>query len=318
MRYSFLVSSSETSARPQVLEWLKEGGLVAITITGLLLYVFLSLPATVFYTRLGTSPGEVGITYVSLLSGSTVELLAILIILTAIFLLVAFLVAFVSFYARYSYITFIEWRPFRHILKKPLGQRTAEELEETISLAEKTLRRLPELVEVAEVPDPDSYIASTLAHYRRMWELLQLDAPTQEQITELDDLRSNAPDLPDSPSELAWPLTKVWIRRRGRLLAAFFVVITVIILLPTLAFFQASQVLDGKEYFGHNLGAFDYRADLVEVNSTSPHPAPSIQSLTKKKLFLLGQNAQYVILYSSSDHSTIRVPITSVIINGAH
>ena len=99
------MSSTSSSTRTQVLDWLKEGGLVAVTVTGLLLYFFLSVPATVFYTRLGTSPGEVGITYVSLLSGSTLELLAILLILTAALLLVAFLFAFCSFYTRYFIAT---------------------------------------------------------------------------------------------------------------------------------------------------------------------------------------------------------------------
>ena len=43
-------------------------------------------------------------------------------------------------------------------------------------------------------------------------------------------------------------------------------------------------------------------------------PARSIQVLTTKRLFLLGQNAQYVILYSPSDHTIVRVPTTSIMI----
>jgi len=50
-RYSFPVSSSTTWTRTQVLIWLKERGLVTVTLTGLLLYVFLSAPATVFPCR---------------------------------------------------------------------------------------------------------------------------------------------------------------------------------------------------------------------------------------------------------------------------
>jgi hypothetical protein len=51
--------------------------LVALTIFGLLLYAAFAIPASFFYGRLGTTPSEVGYTYASILSGSTLGALVI-------------------------------------------------------------------------------------------------------------------------------------------------------------------------------------------------------------------------------------------------
>jgi len=59
------------SGTKKTLEWVSESGILAVTVIGLILYFFLSIPVTLFYSQLGTTPGEVGINYVNLLSGST-------------------------------------------------------------------------------------------------------------------------------------------------------------------------------------------------------------------------------------------------------
>lgn len=100
------MSNKSNLSRIDVLELLKGSGLLAVTITGILLYLFLSVPATFFYARLGVSPAEVGITYVSLLSGSTIEILTVLVILTAAFLLAAFVISLLSFSIRVYVVNF--------------------------------------------------------------------------------------------------------------------------------------------------------------------------------------------------------------------
>jgi hypothetical protein len=70
------------------LHWVINNPLVALTILGLLLYAAFAIPATVFYARLGTTPSEVGYTYATVLSGSTLGALAI-----ALFFLIAVLYA---------------------------------------------------------------------------------------------------------------------------------------------------------------------------------------------------------------------------------
>lgn len=89
-------NNSSNSHITSALEWIKESGLLAVTVVGLLIYFFLSIPATLFYSRLGTSPGEVGLNYANLLSGSTFELLIIFIMLASAVLSGGFFLAYFS------------------------------------------------------------------------------------------------------------------------------------------------------------------------------------------------------------------------------
>ena len=48
--------------------WLKNNVIAVITLTGVFLYIIFSIPATIFYGRLGTTPSEVGFNYSNILS----------------------------------------------------------------------------------------------------------------------------------------------------------------------------------------------------------------------------------------------------------
>jgi hypothetical protein len=67
--------NAKSSREP--LYWLINNPLVALTVLGLLLYAAFAIPATFFYARLGTTPSEVGYTYSTILSGSTLGALTI-------------------------------------------------------------------------------------------------------------------------------------------------------------------------------------------------------------------------------------------------
>jgi hypothetical protein len=67
------------------LDWLKGLGVLTLTFLGLILYICLAAPTTIFYTRLGTTPGKVGITYTSLLSGSLLGIIAMIAALAVVF-----------------------------------------------------------------------------------------------------------------------------------------------------------------------------------------------------------------------------------------
>src|ERR1700690_670576 len=81
------------------LEWIKESGLLAVTVLGLILYFILSIPATLFYSQLGTTTGEVGINYVNLLSSSTFELLVIFAVLAGTIFVGGFIIAYFLIFA---------------------------------------------------------------------------------------------------------------------------------------------------------------------------------------------------------------------------
>jgi hypothetical protein len=54
--------------------WLGDKAVAAVTLGGLAIYVILRLPYSIYYARLGTSPEEVGLSYLELLSKSTLGL----------------------------------------------------------------------------------------------------------------------------------------------------------------------------------------------------------------------------------------------------
>jgi hypothetical protein len=68
---------SATNPWSAAAEWLGKTGVAAITAVGLLLYVFLRLPYSLFYGRLGTSPEELRLGYVEILAQSTVGIFLI-------------------------------------------------------------------------------------------------------------------------------------------------------------------------------------------------------------------------------------------------
>lgn len=72
-----LMSVPQENRRSTLLEWVKDSGLLTITILGLLLYALFAIPTTAFYYLLGASLAEVGVTYTSLLSGSALGLMVI-------------------------------------------------------------------------------------------------------------------------------------------------------------------------------------------------------------------------------------------------
>jgi hypothetical protein len=295
--------------RAEAIDWIKGSGLLVLTILGIFLYIVLSVPATVFYARLGVTPDEAGLSYTSLLSGSTIEILVILAVLTITFLSLSFTLAFLSLYLRVILIISSAVKP-NSLWRKynSLGAEVDDqEFDQQLRFLEEIATRVPEIIEMAHF---DTFAELEIG-MRRTRELEGLGVRTAEESAELDVL--------DRKSELSLNhlfslITKRWIKRWGRLLAGIYLLTTVFVGLPTLAFVQAGEVLGGKEYVGTQLGLFNYRAELVGVSPISQAGEQGIQSLVGKPLFLIGQNTQHVILYSPATHSTIRVPTTSVIV----
>ena len=326
-QYHFPMSNKYRFSSAEIVEWLKGSGIVAVTVAGLFAYFLFSIPATVFYARLGTTPDEVGITYVSLLSGSTVEISVMLLFLAAALIVIAF---------TFSYLT----NPIRaartaNLFYKKTGTRKPS----TQSWGRRWLLTDQEFEHVIRwrrfyfEQNPDFYpaLASVYRHgpqsiddeetdWRRERELWQLGVRTSEEFTELDlidsrlSLRSKlGPRSFAGSLVLPGVMTVQGIRRYGRR-ASVLIVAIIIILLPALAFIQAGDVIHGKAYIGNSTGIFEYHADKVKIYAVSSNAAPGIQAVRAQKLFLLGRNAQDAIFYSPVARSTIRIPIATIII----
>jgi hypothetical protein len=174
--------------------------------------------------------------------------------------------------------------------------------------------RVPELLDSVSLRRGHSTsFADFEIRQRRLRELRRLNAPTEAQVAEKDALLAQAPGQTFKLSAIPWFATKRWVRSRGRILAATFLTITVVIALPTLAFIQASQVLGGKQYIGGSFGIFNYYAIPVRISPSSESTINGIRKFDNKALFLLGQNTQYAILYAPTTHSTVRIPVAAVV-----
>jgi hypothetical protein len=123
--------SGSGATRTEVLEWLKGGGVVVITVIGLFFYAFLSVPAIVFYSRLGVTPTEAGLSYINVLSGSTAEIIAILVVLTCAFLAAAFGGAFVGLFFRIAAVG-AKYGP-SYSFRRPYWELSDDEYEKCIT-----------------------------------------------------------------------------------------------------------------------------------------------------------------------------------------
>jgi hypothetical protein len=298
------------------LDWVRESGLLAVTVVGLIIYFFLSIPATLFYSQLGTTPGEVGLNYVNLLSGSTFELLVISILLAVAVLVGGFLVVYFLI-AIYSFtLYFYRFRTIGSNL--PREDRLTLTYERDLAI----YSRLPEYFQTRRMfwPNyPETVNAVKSAMARRL-DLLKASSPRPEETAEVSEIESRLSIARKNIilKGLARSVVALFlmIRHRIRKLVVSFALAIVIIVLPVLAFIQAREVYDGHAYFASDSGIFDYSADPVTVYPATPGAATQATlNLKGKKLFLLGENTVDAVLYSPADHATIRVPIDSVVIS---
>lgn len=293
-----------TSSRRELIEWFKGSGLLVVTLAGIFLYIVFSVPATIFYTRLGTTPSEVGITYTSLLSGST---LGALIVLAAVIILVVYFAFSVTYAATFLWASQMS----RLVVKSRLGIRPRRR-----ELTDQEFARWIELMEAFYNTFADKQNESGAdwgqleSTVRRMRELELLGVRTEDEASEYESLRS----FWNSSLPVPLDFIKRRIRPWGSFRRILLPLLIVIIVLPIIAFFQAGDVLAGRSYPGSQWGTFDYHAEPVTITPSADSAAASIGKLADEQLFLLGQNAQYVVLYAPKSRSTVRIPVTQIIV----
>jgi amino acid transporter len=294
-----MADTSDRTSREH-LGWLKANVLVALTILGVLLYAVFSIPATYFYARLGTSPSEVGFTYASILSGSTLGALLIL----GCFLLLAFYLAYVVF-ALIAYLLMFRVA-FSYLLHPKIllagdQKLTADQFERKLRIIRKQYGKDQETWEQVE----------TMLQRKRALKLIE--SPTSAEKLEIKNLNSKIVPL--------WVASKVsWVKRILRprvwyIYALFLFLIAATVLLTIIAQVQADEVLKGETAVtGSQLGLFGYHVERVRIESIGPGNEQDIQRLAGKQVYLLGQNAQYVIVYIPEQRLTVRIPTTDVIV----
>jgi hypothetical protein len=291
------VPTATEPGKGKLSEWLKDGG-VAITILGLLLYTLFAIPTTFFYGLLGISPAEVGISYTRLLTNSTLGSAAIVLSL-------GYIGYFIVIFGHYIRITSVKTtvekdpRP-----RRPDWDLDDQEFEVRVSRRRAIYSRYPEI--------GDS-LKSTWGEYepniRRRRELRKKEKLTPDELSELNSIQHQIQRYGTNAHNNA---IRAWLRRYRWWLAVLYP--AVLAVLSAVAIVTAIHVLDGDNN-GSTFGLFGYRADLVSVCPASKADAGLYTWLANRQIYLLGETAQDAVLYLSSDQSTVRVPITAVIIS---
>jgi hypothetical protein len=283
-------------------QWFKGNPVVVITIFGVLLYAMFSIPSVIFYARLGTSPSEVGFTYASVLSGATFSTVVILAVFIGITFDIAYTLLFFLFCGLWAAV--IIWSLFHSELTSEDWELDANQFERKLEFASLIyLRKEPTWAEIE-------------SGLRRRRELGRLEGLTPAEASELEYLNSKqnyTRVINSSFYELRHRLRPgIWY-----VYALLLIIIGVTAVLTATAFNQADTVLHGKPYFGNQSGSFAYHAEIAYVRPASTNTTKDVQQLVGKRLFLLGENAQYFILYSPDHRSTIRIPINAVVVTSS-
>ena len=289
--------------------WLKNNVIAVISLTGVFLYIIFSIPATIFYGRLGTTPSEVGFNYSNILSGSTFGVL----ILIGFAVLIAMLILVLLGYAAVIFVLlprakFITTRTDR-LNSQDDTTISDDEFDRKLNRIRKTYKNKSGWPETEQA-------------LRRKRELAQLENRTAAEDSEIINLNSryNYGDifLRSLLPPFSWP-SRHW---RGLLAAFLFIMFTGTTSLFTLsAYYNADAVKRGVG-LPNRLVYFDYRADPVSVKAASPGDTSTIGQVVPAngRVFLLGENSQEVVLYipnmkSASNGSTVRLPVSEVIIS---
>ena len=282
--------------------WLVNNPLVALTIIGLLLYATFAIPATFFYGRLGTTPSEVGYTYATILSGST---LGALIIVACSLLVIFYIVQLALVSVLYGIAFRVSFIVMRHptILRQDWRLDT-DQFEEKLTITKKIYSY-----------DQETWKDLERA-FRRRRALMKMENPSAAEESEMKALGRRIPRLQVKH------LTSLIVRGlRPRFWYIYFVLPVLVaftIILTAIAINQASHVTNGTaETTGNQYGLFEYNVESASVAPAQRKDRRSIDPLVGKKLYLLGQNAQYVILYVPQLRSTVRIPIAAVIVTSS-
>jgi hypothetical protein len=292
-----------------LLSWLKSYQAVTFAAIGILIYVIFSVPAAYFYASLGTSPSEVGFNYTNIISGSPLGL-AVIVTVT---------IAALYVYGSNWSLTYILYTSlFIRFIRVPI--ESYKDLD-----ARQFAKKLKEMKRSYNLTKPSWEEA--VQSLMRLRALSRQESLTPDEMAEKKNLEAKSRQIHTHVYIPTSPL-KVWKRMsRKNPTRASISLITFLAVIVTagLAFFagvQADSVKYGNTFWGSTIGLFDYRAQPVYVKSASADGDTHIPRIAPcyTKVFLLGENAQNVIVYVPSNSSpgggfTARLPVSDVILS---
>ncbi|TIC87459.1 hypothetical protein E8D34_10055 [Nocardioides sp. GY 10113] len=285
--------------------WVLGAGAVWLTLAGVSLYAALRLPATLFYAQLEATPERAGLGYVDLLTGSTLGVIAVFILVGALFYALTFVVGFGSLYARMGRLMFSpETRAYQKARgKKTLGELTDDEFELRVDLLRRMYDAVPEIAE--QVP-----FAAMEASLRAE----RLASIAQEEDPDNNARTTGQSGIKLKVFRLLFDTQAAAMRRHWKALVGVSAAAAFFVGLPLVAISQAVQVREGEPFIGGNLGLFAYQASPVDVRLNGEMPSGQAPIDPDGDYFLLGGTPQFVTLYDAEADVSIQVPASLVTI----
>jgi hypothetical protein len=279
--------------------WLRSNTVVALTLLGLLTYAMFSIPADFFYAELGTTPAEVGYTYSTILSGSTLGALVIVGFILYIFIMLGTIFETMALNVKQALA-------LGHYLRRPklfiAGERrlSADDFEFTLAAKKRQYGNVWEDLEPV---------------LRRQRDFELIETPTPLETAELKKIGKTVETL--TASSFISQIARLLRPRAWHVPAVFVLLIAATIILTINAKEQARNLANGVvDVTATRLGLFGYHVESVTVKPVGSSNDQVIKQLRldKESLYLLGQNSQYIILYDAgpSQHQLIRIPATEV------
>lgn len=301
---TYMVDTQQSKGLSQ---WVRNNVIATITILGILLYAVFWIPVTVFYARLRTTPGEVGFSYTTIVSGSTLGAIIIVTVLVSVVLSAIYYIGMLIFWTSkgiYSY-KLIHLTLFNRIWRIPESQLDHEQFAEKLEILKKKYKRNTPWPEVER-------------ELRRKRELERLKDRTPAEDAEKKELDSKYDDyinlmVPDIGSRL------LSTTRPKIIFVTLIIIIGTASVLAWRASEDANAVRRGHTFDTSSLNLFEYHAEPVLVKPISASDVAEIQKVIppSQRAFLLGENANYIVLYVPNKNSpdkgtTIRIPPTKV------
>ena len=292
--------SVQRQAPGEFSQWLRSNALGVLTIFGILIYAVFSIPTTFFYVRLGTTPSEVGFTYASVLSGAALGTTVILGLLIALFLYVVILFVYLIVLELFTIYMLVRFSTQPWLMKRD-QKLDIDRFDAKLTIFE----------DIHFKTEPSWTVVER--KLRRKRELSRLEDLTPAEASEMKMLNSERIYLRQLLS--VFPSPKQLLRPRRWWVYGFFIyMIAATAVLTGIAVQQANDIRSGHAYDKRPSAFFEYHAEPVSISPASAPPPKSIQKLIGKRIFLLGQNAQYVVLFLPQNESTVRIPVDTVVV----
>ncbi|WP_157528161.1 hypothetical protein [Nocardia sp. NRRL S-836] len=293
--------------RRKATEWLRENGALSVTVAGVSLYVALRLPAAIFYSRLGVNPEIAGITYINLLAGSTLGVVVMVLAIAVLFYLALSVLSLAVLYVKLLPLAAVM------LFKNSRAKTRNMSNDERFDLAHSTFIVLWKAASGAF----DRFgltVDRVGVLMRRYRSLMELGVRALDEQVEADVIRRRLAKAVALPNVARIPLHIVsrWVGRRRVSVAISLFAVAAFLVLPMLSFLWVNEVRQGRQDLGSRYALFAYAAHPVQVDVASKEAPQGLQMWVGKELFLIGQNAQQVVLYSPKENKTVLLPLQAV------